>query len=752
MQLSLQILLETLLLFSLLLFGRAELVVGQGVYDIRVNSSLPTTAFPNLTHSSVVVAHQQSPKPYALILCFVPLLTVFGNALVILAVYKERSLQTATNFLIVSLAVSDFLVATCVMSFAIYFEWNSFVWDLGATLCNLFIGVDVACSTASILNLFSITLDRYMAISHPLAYTQYGTNNARAVLSICLVWGISITVGLPVFFGANNKAIDDSRELICEFNNAYFIIFSSLLSFFAPCAIMILLYTVIFRRLKQREKARSLRNLRKSRKSCHANNLATARLENEKISSALLTGAKMARQVGNHFKTRADQMLIELSLQTSSFPTASPSLTESNQDLYGSRMNGGVFNSINALPPPTTLLGSSFSRLSFSSLQQQQQGFLKRSNTVPLSRSPFLNEKSPKVSSNNLSTTQMQKSELEDDPNCDVKECKEEDFETNPRVIENISQMVEKAIEEGLNLASSPEPNKKWVSFGENIYGSSHSSTVLVIDQTRLRKLWDISIKHHKVRGLKSLNFAAAPSLISLPVTHLNAEDVKNSEDEVTSPNPHPPIIPNGKIIHSSSPPPCDSKPSPPSTLLKHISASTKNRKTPIRMSMSNGNLEAVVNYQLSLPIHPSPLVSRAINHREPNSPSFCNSTSLGEAHESTNNPTIHTPTANNHKLSSTETLQNFNWKGLGCFCCCQKIDHWIAGWNQSSKRSNESSTTPGPTTTVGDRSPRLQPSRSTRSQPCPAMSRDTNNNNKEKGEQTVGKKHLNSVMKYGGG
>jgi hypothetical protein len=42
--------------------------------------------------------------------------------MVILAVRKEKSLQTVTNYLIVSLASADLLVATCVMFFAVYFE------------------------------------------------------------------------------------------------------------------------------------------------------------------------------------------------------------------------------------------------------------------------------------------------------------------------------------------------------------------------------------------------------------------------------------------------------------------------------------------------------------------------------------------------------------------------------------------------------------------------------------------------------
>ncbi|EFN77685.1 Dopamine D2-like receptor [Harpegnathos saltator] len=57
---------------------------------------------------------------WALILVIVPCLTLFGNVLVILAVVRERTLQTVTNYFIVSLAVADLLVAVLVMPFAVY--------------------------------------------------------------------------------------------------------------------------------------------------------------------------------------------------------------------------------------------------------------------------------------------------------------------------------------------------------------------------------------------------------------------------------------------------------------------------------------------------------------------------------------------------------------------------------------------------------------------------------------------------------
>ncbi|GMT35454.1 hypothetical protein PFISCL1PPCAC_26751, partial [Pristionchus fissidentatus] len=266
------------------------------------------------------------------LLPLVPVLAVFGNALVMIAVWKERQLQTVTNLLIVSLAVSDLLVAIFVMSFGIYFQINN-AWGLGQVACNVYLASDVMCSTASILNLLAISLDRFMAISHPIIYAQHGMRSSRALVSISIVWGLSFAIGLPILLGLNQP--EDTPEDSCEFNNAYFNIGSSLLSFFLPCAGMIVLYTVIFKRLKQRERARSQRKATK--------------MENERISSALLGGARFASQMGRHFKNRTDQILLEISFQTSSFPT----LSESSSDHSSCSINAPLQLPAVTVPVPS---------------------------------------------------------------------------------------------------------------------------------------------------------------------------------------------------------------------------------------------------------------------------------------------------------------------------------------------------------------------------------------------------------------
>lgn len=83
------------------------------------------SAFSSLTSSNCTDLSLDSSPPYnfyAVLLVLLIFCVVFGNVLVCVAVSRERALQTTTNYLIVSLAVSDLLLATLVMPWGVYLE------------------------------------------------------------------------------------------------------------------------------------------------------------------------------------------------------------------------------------------------------------------------------------------------------------------------------------------------------------------------------------------------------------------------------------------------------------------------------------------------------------------------------------------------------------------------------------------------------------------------------------------------------
>lgn len=87
--------------------------------------SFPTSSSFSPTSSNCTSSLPASSPPYnfyAVLLVLLIFCVVFGNVLVCVAVSRERALQTTTNYLIVSLAVSDLLLATLVMPWAVYLE------------------------------------------------------------------------------------------------------------------------------------------------------------------------------------------------------------------------------------------------------------------------------------------------------------------------------------------------------------------------------------------------------------------------------------------------------------------------------------------------------------------------------------------------------------------------------------------------------------------------------------------------------
>nr|XP_041576845.1 D(2) dopamine receptor isoform X5 [Taeniopygia guttata] len=185
---------------------------------------------------------------YAMLLALLIFIIVFGNVLVCMAVSRERALQTTTNYLIVSLAVADLLVATLCMPWVVYMEVVG-EWRFSRIHCDIFVTLDVMMCTASILNLCAISIDRYTAVAMPMLYNTRYSSKRRVTVMIAVVWVLSFAISCPLLFGLNNT---DEKE--CIIGNPAFVVYSSIVSFYVPFIVTLLVYVQIYIVLRRRRK------------------------------------------------------------------------------------------------------------------------------------------------------------------------------------------------------------------------------------------------------------------------------------------------------------------------------------------------------------------------------------------------------------------------------------------------------------------------------------------------------------------
>ncbi|KAL3044479.1 hypothetical protein OYC64_012887 [Pagothenia borchgrevinki] len=176
-----------------------------------------------------------------------------GNLLVCLSVMTEKALKTTTNYFIVSLAVSDLMLAVLVLPLFVYSEFQDGVWTLSTSVCDYLMTMDVMLCTASIFNLCAISVDRFIAVVIPLNYNRKHVDMRQTVL-LSATWVVALAVASPVVFGINNVPGRDPTE--CKLENDDYVLYSSVCSFFIPCPIMLLLYCGMFRGLRRWEEAR----------------------------------------------------------------------------------------------------------------------------------------------------------------------------------------------------------------------------------------------------------------------------------------------------------------------------------------------------------------------------------------------------------------------------------------------------------------------------------------------------------------
>ncbi|XP_078359132.1 adenosine receptor A1-like [Oculina patagonica] len=122
------------------------------------------------------------------------LFTIPGNLLVVLAIFIDpnRDLKSPFNYFVANLAISDLVVGFVVDPMSVAYHVSEGVAkEYPAALVYIHMPYFIA-STASVLSLAALTLDRFLAITSPLSY-RTKLNPKRAAFVAAGIWAFSLS-------------------------------------------------------------------------------------------------------------------------------------------------------------------------------------------------------------------------------------------------------------------------------------------------------------------------------------------------------------------------------------------------------------------------------------------------------------------------------------------------------------------------------------------------------------------------------
>ncbi|XP_054643830.1 5-hydroxytryptamine receptor 2A isoform X2 [Dunckerocampus dactyliophorus] len=122
-------------------------------------------------------------------------------------------------------------------------------WPLPSDLCPVWIYLDVLFSTASIMHLCAISLDRYIAIRNPIHHSRFNSHT-KARVKIMAVWTISagISTPIPVIGLRDHAKVFKNGSCLLTDNN--FVLVGSFVAFFIPLTIMVVTYFLTIKALQ----------------------------------------------------------------------------------------------------------------------------------------------------------------------------------------------------------------------------------------------------------------------------------------------------------------------------------------------------------------------------------------------------------------------------------------------------------------------------------------------------------------------
>ncbi len=166
---------------------------------MTVNSSQPEKSFIAQAGNNVFVTFM---------VC-ISLTGALTNAMVIFAIFANQNLKTKTNFIVVSLAISDLFVVTVAIPLRLLGDLNGSKDNL--VPCSVVIAFTVLFDGLSRLNIVLLTFERFIAVRFPFWYQKHASKR-RVFIAIAVCWTLMAIFAISLLTGVGVRGEKDEKN------------------------------------------------------------------------------------------------------------------------------------------------------------------------------------------------------------------------------------------------------------------------------------------------------------------------------------------------------------------------------------------------------------------------------------------------------------------------------------------------------------------------------------------------------------
>ncbi|XP_017796506.1 PREDICTED: neuromedin-U receptor 2-like [Habropoda laboriosa] len=230
------------------------------INDDRINNyTSPIVAFLQQEDSTTRRDPLYIVLPITVIYAVIFFTGLIGNVATCVVIARNKSMHTATNYYLFSLAVSDLLLLISGLPPEMYYIWSHFPYVFGEAFCIIQSFAAETSANATVLTITAFTVERYVAICHPfISHTM--SKLSRAVKFVIVIWVLALCLAAPqavqfrVVYDYNKNGTVNLDSAHCSMKwtlieHSFEI--STMLFFVVPMTIITVLYILIAIKLRR---------------------------------------------------------------------------------------------------------------------------------------------------------------------------------------------------------------------------------------------------------------------------------------------------------------------------------------------------------------------------------------------------------------------------------------------------------------------------------------------------------------------